>query len=426
MAMMLLILLLGVAPSSAVAASASPPETVDAPAEQGVDAGGGGEEATEVSPEGDSQTAAGEAGDEAPPQVEKTPRIDEAPAPHAEPEAVAPEPEPPVWGPLQILGEAVAPGEQRELGLPSSESYIGAGLDIPVTVIRGSREGPSLCLTAGVHGDELNGIEIVREILNQIRPTALSGTLIGVPIVNLHGFQTSSRYLPDRRDLNRHFPGSPHGSSASRIAHRLFKEVLAHCEALVDLHTGSAHRTNLPQIRGDLEDPRVVDLARAFGATVTVHSRGAEGTLRRSAQQKGVPALLYEAGEPMRFQTQEIRRGVVGIRNLMIHLGMIRGSRVSLGEQRTYYRTRWVRADRGGILLSEVRLGDYVREGDILGTITDPIRKEQVVMVAPVGGRVIGMSLAPVMIPGNAAFHIGIPGTSPEPQDESWEGEHLD
>src|SRR5690606_17225138 len=142
--------------------------------------------------------------------------------------------------------------------------------------------------------------------------------------------------------------GSPHGSSASRIAHRLFKEVLAHCEALVDLHTGSAHRTNLPQIRGDLEDPRVVDLARAFGATVTVHSRGAEGTLRRSAQQKGVPALLYKAGEPMRFQTQEIRRGVVGIRNLMIHLGMIRGSRVSLGEQRTYYRTRWVRADRGG------------------------------------------------------------------------------
>lgn len=326
---------------------------------------------------------------------------------------------PPPWGPLEILGESVPPGEVRDLSLRTSESFAGVGMDVPVVVIRGDAPGPTVCLTAGVHGDELNGVEIVREILDTVRPRGLSGTILGVPIVNLHGFQTNSRYLPDRRDLNRHFPGSPGGSSASRIAHALFDNVIRRCDALVDLHTGSLHRSNLPQIRADLRDERVLNLAKGFGATVIVHNKGAKGTLRRAAQEAGIPAIIYEAGEPMRFQRQEIKRGVIGVRNLLVHMKLLKGGRVSLGEQRIFYETRWVRVERGGILVSDVRLGDNVREGDILASITDPIHKEKSVMVSPWRGRVIGMSLAPVMIPGYAAFHIGIPGTRPVDVEDS-------
>lgn len=320
---------------------------------------------------------------------------------------------PPPWGPLELLGEQVAPGEVRELALRTSESFAGGGVDIPVVAIRGEKPGPTLCLTAGVHGDELNGVEIVREVLDTTRARGLAGTILGVPIVNIHGFQTSSRYLPDRRDLNRHFPGHPRGSVASRIAHAVFENVIRHCDALIDLHTGSFHRSNLPQIRADLKDERIVTLAKAFGATVVVHNRGAKGTLRRAAAEAGIPAIIYEAGEPMRFQRQEIKRGVIGVRNVLAHMEMQKGGRVSLGEQRIFFDTRWVRVEHGGILVSDVRLGDSVREGDILGSVTDPIRKEKSVVISPYRGRIIGMTLAPVMLPGFAAFHIGIPGGRP-------------
>ncbi len=332
-------------------------------------------------------------------------------------------PGPPPWGALSILGKSVEPGEIREFPLRISESFSGKGMEIPVVVVRGDQEGQTLCLTAGVHGDELNGVEIVREMLDSTRARGLSGTIIGVPIVNLHGFQGSSRYLPDRRDLNRFFPGNPKGNMASRIASEVFEKVIRHCDKLIDLHTGSFHRSNMPQVRADLREPGNVALAKAFGATVVIHNRGGKGTLRRAAQDAGIPAIIYEAGEPMRFQAQEIKRGVIGIRNVLVNLGMIRGSRVSLGEQRTYFETRWVRAERGGILVNEVRLGDDVREGDILGIITDPIRKAKSVVVSPYRGRVIGMVLAPVMIPGYAAFHIGLPGNQPVDSDDMVEHE---
>ncbi|AKU89969.1 succinylglutamate desuccinylase/aspartoacylase family protein [Vulgatibacter incomptus] len=335
-------------------------------------------------------------------------------------EVVPPVPQgPPPWGSLAILGKEVAPGEVRELSLRISESFSGSGVEIPVVAIRGEKRGPTLCLTAGIHGDELNGVEIVREMVDQTRARGLAGTIIAVPIANLHGFQGSSRYLPDRRDLNRFFPGKARGNTASRIAFEIFQNVIRHCDKLIDLHTGSFHRSNLPQIRADLKDPGNLALAKAFGATVIVHNSGGKGTLRRAAQDAGIPAIIYEAGEPMRFQAQEIKRGVFGVRNVLVNLGMIKGSRVNLGEQRIFYETRWVRAERGGILVNEVRLGDEVREGDILGTITDPIRKGKSVVVSPYRGRVIGMVLAPVMIPGYAAFHIGIPGNKPVDTDDT-------
>lgn len=338
---------------------------------------------------------------------------------------VPPEPPPPpVWGALEILGEEVLPGTLRELSLSVSETYIGLTVDVPVVVVRGVSEGPTLCLTAGIHGDELNGIEVVRESLDRLRPSDLVGTVIGVPIVNIHGFQTSSRYLPDRRDLNRFFPGNATGSSASRIARRIFREVIQKCDLLIDLHTGGSHRTNLPQVRGDLRDEAVLALARSFRAAAIVHNPGPAGTLRRAAHEQGIPAIVYEAGEPMRFQAQEIKRGVIGVRNVMIDLKMVRGTPISMGEQRTFFRTEWVRADRGGILVSEVRLGDTVREGDILGTITDPIRKESHVILSPHRGQILGMAVAPVMIPGYAAFHIGIPGAAPGEKEDTAEVEH--
>lgn len=381
-----------------------------------------------------SQAASVESPPSAPPSTEEAAAVAPEEAPPAEPvapgtDAPLPEgtitveapPPPPAWGPLSILGKSVEPGEFKELALRVSESFSGAGMEIPVVVIRGDKEGPTVCLTGGVHGDELNGVEIVREVVDQTRARGLSGTIVAVPIVNLHGFQTSSRYLPDRRDLNRFFPGKARGNTASRIAHELFEKVVRHCDKLIDLHTASFHRGNLPQVRADLRNAENFALAKAFGATVIVHNVGGKGTLRRAAQEAGIPAIIYEAGEPMRFQAQEIKRGIIGVRNVLVNLGMLRGSRVSLGEQRTFFETRWVRAERGGILVNEVRLGDDVREGDILGTITDPIRKAKSVVVSPHRGRVIGMVLAPVMIPGYAAFHIGIPGSKPVDNDDMME-----
>ncbi len=333
------------------------------------------------------------------------------------------------WPSLSVLGAPVAPGEKRQLSLVASESFAGSSLPTPVWALRGRQPGPTLCLTAGIHGDELNGVEIVRRVIERLDPEALGGTVLAVPIVNLHGFRRSSRYLPDRRDLNRYFPGNPRGSSASRIAHSLFDGVIRHCNALVDLHTGSFYRTNLPQIRGDLRKSEVVDLALAFGAATVVHSTGVRGTLRRSAVEVGIPAVTFEAGEPMRFQRQEVQRGVQGVLNVMQWLGMREATPGLREPQRVYYNARWVRVDDGGILLARVSLGDRVAEGDVLGTVTDPISNERAVIRTPHAGQVIGMAVDQVVIPGFAAFHIGL-HTSPSrgavltsDEESVWEAE---
>jgi predicted deacylase len=247
--------------------------------------------------------------------------------------------------------------------------------------------------------------------------------VIGVPIVNLHGFRQASRYLPDRRDLNRHFPGRSNGSAASRIAYSFFQQVIVHCETLVDLHTGSFHRSNVPQVRADLTDSGAFELAKAFGSAVVVHAVGEPGTLRRAAGDVGIPAISHEAGEPMRFQPAEVDEGVRGVRELLARRGML-STRPRRGQrQEIYYRARWVRVDDGGILLSDVELGDSVKVGDTLGAVTDPISNERTIVTSPYDGRVLGMALNQVVIPGFAAFHIGIRGDDfrvlvEEPEDE--------
>jgi predicted deacylase len=326
-------------------------------------------------------------------------------------------PQPPDWGAISMLGEEVFPGDKRELVFLSSESFQAVSVKSPIVVIRGTQPGPTLCLTAGVHGDELNGVEIVRRILDETKPSDLHGTIVGAPIVNIQGFERSSRYLPDRRDLNRYFPGRPDGSSASRIAYAFFESVVRLCDALVDLHTGSFHRANIAQVRGDLRNKQVLDLAKAFGTEVVVHNEGRVGTLRRAATEGEIPAIIYEAGEPMRFQRTQIDRGTAGIRNLLGRLGLTERMRSPTEKQWIYYHSKWIRVDHGGILLSEVRLGDWVRENEVLATVTDPMGRGRSQVVSPRRGRVLGMTLAPVVMPGAATFFIGYDTTGP-PQEK--------
>ena len=309
---------------------------------------------------------------------------------------------------LELLGTNLEPGSAARLSWSPTELFEGVPVSTPVLAVNGALPGPTLCLTAAVHGDELNGIEMVRRVLHDLDPDRLSGAVIGVPIVNVQGFRRGSRYLPDRRDLNRYFPGNPNGSAAARIAHSLFTQVIAQCDALVDLHTGSFERANLPQIRADLRNPDVVTLTLGFGSMVVLHSKPTAGTLRHAATLAGIPAVTVEAGGPSELELAEVKHGVKGIKTLLETLDMVKKRRRWSDPEPVYYRSSWVRADNGGILLADVSLGTSVRKGDLLGTITDPMNNARTEVRSPWSGRVIGMARNQVVMPGFAAFHIGI------------------
>ncbi len=312
------------------------------------------------------------------------------------------------WGPLEILGHSVAPGETARMPFLLGTSFVGSFLDTLVVVVRGPRPGPTLCITGGIHGDEINGVEIAHRIYAGGDASPVAGTLLVIPAVNVHGFRTGSRYLADRRDLNRSFPGSATGSHADLIANALFTELRQHCDALLDLHTGSNSRTNLPQIRTDLSNPRALDLARAFGVGVVLDGKGPAGNLRRAALDAGIPAVLFEAGEPLRFDEADIRMGVTGVRNVMAYLGMLPASTVAVPPSKVIRRTTWVRArGAGGIFLSDRKPGDTVRTGEALGTVTDPITETTEVIRSPKDGLLIGMAVPQVVLTGYALFHIG-------------------
>ncbi|GAB3091545.1 succinylglutamate desuccinylase/aspartoacylase family protein [Pseudomaricurvus hydrocarbonicus] len=330
---------------------------------------------------------------------------------------------------LLILGTKVPPSTSTRLAWSPSLSFEGLSMPTPVLVVNGAKNGPTLCLTAAVHGDELNGIEIVRRVLYSLDPQEVSGAVIGVPIVNLQGFRRNSRYLADRRDLNRYFPGNDTGSSASRIAHSFFNSVISHCDALVDLHTGSFDRTNLPQLRADLRDKDIAKLTHNFGATVVLHSTGAEGTLRRAAAENGIPAVTLEAGGPNRLQESIVSHGVAGVQTLLNSMGMIKKFSFWGKPEPVYYQSSWIRVNHGGILFSKARLGEKISAGDVLGTVTDPITNVSHDVVSPHQGRILGMALNQVMLPGFAAYHIGIAAkdeTKAVPADDTETSQPLD
>ncbi len=323
--------------------------------------------------------------------------------------------------PLELLGTKLPAGSSQRLSWSATELFESAPVSTPVLVVNGALPGPTLCLTAAVHGDELNGVEIVRRIMHDLVPGKMSGAIIGIPIVNVQGFRRGSRYLPDRRDLNRYFPGNPNGSAAARIAHSLFTNVIVHCDALVDLHTGSFERVNLPQIRADLRNQDVVTLTQGFGAMVILHSSPAVGTLRFAATKAGIPTVTLEAGGPSQLELDDVNHGVKGLETLISTLGMVRKRRLWSNPEPVYYHSSWVRADSGGILIADVSLGSTVRKGDVLGTITDPTSNARSELRSPYSGRIIGMARNQVVMPGFAAFHVGIETdeTSPEAGDGS-------
>ncbi|MBX3726007.1 MAG: succinylglutamate desuccinylase/aspartoacylase family protein [Xanthomonadales bacterium] len=329
------------------------------------------------------------------------------------PEAVGPPPPDPLANihgvsPLRMLGAVVNPGHRVRLSWTTGQSFSGSVMETPVVVVHGERPGPRLCLTAGTHGDELNGVEVVRRIAYKLEPTQLSGTIIAVPIVNLLGFSRGSRYLPDRRDLNRFFPGNARGSSASRIAASFFEAVIEHCDALVDFHTGSFDRANLPQVRGDLTLPAVVEFTRGFGATAVLHSPGASGMLRTATTRRGIPAVTFEIGAPKHLQPEEIEHGERAIDSLMYKMGMVERRRRWAEPQAVFYESRWIRANQGGMLFSDVKLGDRVSSGQVLGQVIDPVSNRLADIKAPEDGRIIGMALNQLVLPGFAAYHLGI------------------
>ena len=310
--------------------------------------------------------------------------------------------------PLKLLESTVAPGSFASLTWESLDTSAASNLPATVLVAHGAARGPVYCLTAAVHGDELNGIETVRRILYTLDTGRLRGTVIGVPIVNVQGFNRGSRYLPDRRDLNRYFPGNRRGSAAARIAHSLFTHVIRYCDALVDLHTGSFQRTNLPQIRADLADPGALALTEGFGSAVVLHNGGQSGTLRAAATRAGIAAVTLEAGGPMQLQPDAVAASEAAIRTLLHTKGLYRVGDRTASAPPSYYRSSWVRTDHGGILASQVSLGANVAPGDLLGTVVDPLTNEQTTIRAPRAGRIIGMAFDQFVLPGYATFHLGV------------------
>ncbi len=309
---------------------------------------------------------------------------------------------------ITIGNATVAPGQSQLVELPFGRLPTQTILNVPVIVINGRRDGPRLWLSAAIHGDELNGVEIIRRVAERVDAAKLRGAILATPIVNVLGFLQQDRYLPDRRDLNRSFPGSPRGALASQLADLFMREVVARCSYGIDLHTGSHHRTNLPQIRANLDDPETERCARAFGAPAIVHSATRDGSLREAATERGNTVLLYEAGEALRFNEESIRTGVVGVLRVLSALGMRRGRPGGKRAPAIVRRSQWVRARREGMLRLAVAPGDRVRKRANLGFVSNALGDTQPIkLTAPFDGVVLGAALNPLVHRGEAVVHLG-------------------
>lgn len=325
---------------------------------------------------------------------------------------------------LPVREGSPEPSSRDDLLLRVSESYTGDQLFVPVTVLNGTQSGSTLFVTAAVHGDELNGIGIIRELLGRLEPGDVTGTVICVPFVNVLGVEFHSRYLPDRRDLNRCFPGSPSGSTGSRLAHTLMKEIVGPADAGIDLHTATSHRTNTPQLRVRLDDPATSRLALAFGAPYLVDAGLRPGSLRDAADRSGVPVLAYEGGQALRFDEDAIATGVTGVLRVLGALGMIDDPPSAPSEAPLVSdETHWIRAERGGIVDVHVAGGEHVESEQPLWTVTGPFGGERSQKLSPHDGVVIGLTTLPLVNPGDAVVHLAVAGRHAtawidEPTDE--------
>ena len=315
--------------------------------------------------------------------------------------------------PFEIGDTVVAPGSSERLQIPVSRLPAGGWLSLPIHVLHGAQAGPALFLSGAIHGDEVDGVEITRQVLQTLEPANLAGTLVAAPVVNLTGLMDGSRYLPDRRDLNRSFPGSASGSLAARLARLFMDEIVARCSHGLDFHCGSDDRDNLPQVRADLDDDDTHRLALAFAAPITIHAPAPAGSLRRAAVKEGCRVLLYEGGEARRFTSDAIRVGVRGTFRVMAALGMLpaaddagttaAGAVATPLESRT---RRWVRASRSGFCRLDIELGQEVRKGQVLGEIASVLGLEASPVVSRASGIVIGRRINPIVYQGEALAHI--------------------
>lgn len=310
--------------------------------------------------------------------------------------------------PFRIGAHDIEPGTRRSVDLPVSVLSNHTPMTLPIHVLHGAKQGPTLFLSAVVHGDEILGVEIIRRVLRHASLKYLAGTVLAVPIVNAFGFISHSRYMPDRRDLNRSFPGSDHGSLASLLADLFMREVVMRSNYGIDLHTAALHRTNLPQIRVAPGEPELIELAEAFGPPVVLVSKLRDGTLRQCARDVGVKVLLYEGGEALRFDEVAIRAGVVGILRVMKHLGMLPATEQMRGKVAPAYSfsSTWLRAAEGGILRSGLNVGDHVAKGEIVAEVSDPLGDNSVAVVADEDGIIVGRTKLPIVNRGDALFHV--------------------
>jgi predicted deacylase len=325
---------------------------------------------------------------------------------------------------LKIGEFNILPGEQRKIELPVAKLYTDSDVSLPVYIIRAKKAGPTIFVSAAVHGDELNGIEIIRRLINQKKLNLISGTVIAVPMVNVYGVVNQSRYMPDRRDLNRCFPGSEKGSLAGRVAHIFLNEIVKHCDYGIDIHTGAIHRSNLPQIRADLSDPETKALALQFGVPVILHSNIIDGSLRESAVNNQTKVLLYEAGEALRFDEFSIRAGIKGIVNVLKHLDMVRKkSTIKKFKNEPFIAngSQWLRANASGIVNHLVNLGEQVVKGDVLAEIGSPYGDIIERVIASRSGIIIGQQNIPLVQEGEAMFHIAY-----FKEDDEYIAEHIE
>ncbi|MFA9445144.1 succinylglutamate desuccinylase/aspartoacylase family protein [Egicoccus sp. AB-alg6-2] len=330
-------------------------------------------------------------------------------------------------GPVSVAGVSVAPGERRDLFPSASESYTGDRTTLPMAVINGTGDGPRVFVTAAVHGDELNGIAVCRALLDRLDPAELDGVVVVVPIVNVLGVQIGSRYLPDRRDLNRTFPGSHDGSMAARIARLLVEEVIDGSDVGIDLHTAANQRTNVPQVRVDTGDERARDLAVTFGAPFVLDARLRPGSLREAAGERGVSVLTYEGGGPLRFDDDAIDVATRGVLRVLNRLEMTDAAPPPAHPApMVLHESRWLRAERGGLLELHVAAGDHLQEGQPLWTTSSPLGEERATHEAAEEGFVVGATTLPLVQPGQALLHVALPGDRVPAEDDPSEEEDED
>jgi len=310
--------------------------------------------------------------------------------------------------PFELAGVQVLAGQRTVVEMPAAQLYTNTPLNIPVHVVHGRQPGPVLLVCAAIHGDELNGVEIIRRLLAATNLRNLRGTLVAVPVVNVFGFIHKSRYLPDRRDLNRCFPGSETGSLGARMAWLFKNQVLDLCSHAIDLHTGAVYRSNLPQIRANLKSAATAEMAKAFGVPLVLNSVLRDGTLREVAEAQDIPVITYEAGEALRFDEASIRAGVRGVTNVMRHLDMLPQPRKAVQriEPAVANSSTWVRAERDGVFRPLVALGARIKKDQLLGRISSPFSADEMEVISPCAGILVGRDNLPLVNEGEALFHI--------------------